>query len=385
MRWEEYLKAIYYDPKHAGSYSSPKKLWRVVRAGGKFVVSLNKIKKWLSRQDTYTMHRPSRKRFKRNIIVVDGMDELWDMDLMDMNNVSQYNDGYRFVLVAIDVFSRYGWAIPIESKKADDVVKGLRGIFDSTTRRPATVRTDKGSEYVNAKVKHFFAKNNVHFTTTQNEVKANYVERWIKTIKGRLSRYFQENDTFDYLKILPDVVNSYNNTYHRSIKKTPASVNKGNELDLWQQLYVEPHIGKKVASKKAASKKKSIKRKKKKKPKDPLRYKIGDAVRISHLRNVFTREYDQKWTGEVFTITQRLLRNGIPVYRVKDYGGDNIKGTFYQPELQKVDFDEDKAFKIEKIVKTRGKGKKKEHLVLWKNWPKKYQSWVKSSDLESLR
>ena len=142
-------------------------------------------------------------------------------------------------------------------------------------------------------------------------------------------------------------------------------------------MYVEPYI-----TKKKVAKKKVVKKKKEKK--NPFRYKVGDTVRISHLRNVFTREYDQKWTGEVFTITRRLLRNDIPVSKVKDYSGEDIRGTFNQPELQRVDFDSEKSFKIEKVVKKRGRGKNEEFLVRWKNWPKKYDSWVKSAEIEEL-
>ena len=376
MDWKKYLEKIYYDPKHPASYSSPKKLLKAIRAEGRWDISFGKIKKWLSSQDTYTSHHPSRKRFKRNVVHVDGIDEQWDMDLMDMTYVSKHNDGYQFILVAIDIFSRYGWAVAIKSKKANDVLKGIEEIFDSTGRRPRTIRMDKGSEFVNAKVKTFLEGDKILHSVTQNEVKANYVERWIKTIKGRLSRYFQEKNTFAYLKILPDIVNSYN-TYHRLIKRTPASVTEQNQLDLWQQMYVKPYVTKnKVAKKKVA--------KKKKKKKNPFRYKVGDTVRISHLRNVFTREYDQKWTGEVFTITRRLLRNDIPIYKVKDYSGEDIRGTFYQPELQKVDFDESNSFKIEKIVGRRGRGKNKQLKKRWVGWPKKYDQWLPETAIQRL-
>ena len=84
MDWKKYLEKIYHDPKHPASYSSPKKLLKAIRAEGKRDISFGKIKKWLSSQDTYTSHHPSRKRFKRNVVHVDGIDEQWDMDLMDI-------------------------------------------------------------------------------------------------------------------------------------------------------------------------------------------------------------------------------------------------------------------------------------------------------------
>ena len=340
MDWTKYLERIYYDPKHPASYSSPKKLLKAIRAEGKQDISLGKIKKWLSGQDTYMMHRPSRKKFTRNKVVVDAMDELWDMDLIDMTYMSKYNDGYLFILAIVDIFSRYAWVVLIKSKKAVDVLRGLNLLFDSTVRRPITIRSDKGSEFVNKTVARFFEDNAILHSVTQNEVKANYVERWIKTLKGRLSRYFQDKNTFAYLKILPDIVNSYNHTYHRSIKRTPASVTEQNQLDLWQQMYVEPYI----------PKKKVVKKEKKKK--NLFRYKVGDTVRISHLRNVFT-------TGEVFTITSRLMRNAISVYKVKVYAGEDIRGTFYQLELQRVDLDSKKIVQDRKGVEEEGSRKKR--------------------------
>ena len=116
--------------------------------------------------------------------------------------------------------------------------------------------------------------------------------------------------------------------------------------------------------------------KKKKKKKKRFKYKEGDTVRVSFLREAFSREYHQKWSGEVFTITKRWMRKDIPIYRLKDYAGDPVKGTFYKGELQKVILDKDQAFKVEKVLKTRGRGKNKQSLVRWLHWPPKYDSWV---------
>lgn len=95
----------------------------------------------------------------------------------------------------------------------------------------------------------------------------------------------------------------------------------------------------------------------------PFRFKVGDRVRIRHLRNIFTREYDEKWSHEIFVVSERRLRGGLPVYIFKDYLNDEIKGTFYQAELQKVDVREDDKFKVEKILKTKGRGRNKQYLV----------------------
>ncbi len=165
MKPKDYLASIYYDPKHPASYASPEKLWKAVRAGGKVIISLGKIKKWLRRQDVYTTHRPSRRKFKRNKVIVDGIDEQWDVDLMDMNNVSKLNDGFQFVLIAKDIFSRYAWAIPIRTKQAEHVIIGLRKLL-ATQRRPQIIRTDKGKEFTNAKVQQVFQENDILHTVT---------------------------------------------------------------------------------------------------------------------------------------------------------------------------------------------------------------------------
>jgi hypothetical protein len=69
----------------------------------------------------------------------------------------------------------------------------------------------------------------------------------------------------------------------------------------------------------------------------PFRFKVGDKVRITYIRNIFTREYDEKWNGEIFKVTQRIMRGGLLIYRLKDFRDEEINGTFYQSELQKVD------------------------------------------------
>ena len=173
---------------------------------------------------------------------------------------------------------------------------------------------------------------------------------------------------------LDDILQSYNHSYHRGIKMKPARVNKTNELMLWQQQYVEPLMPKVINVSKNQPK---SSKKKKKKSKKQFRFKVGDQVRISYLRNLFQREYDQKWTGEVFTIQKRWSREGISVYELQDYEKDPVVGTFYEAELQAVILDKDQAFKIEKVLKTRGRGANKEYYVKWMNWPTKYNSWIK--------
>lgn len=118
-----------------------------------------------------------------------------------------------------------------------------------------------------------------------------------------------------------------------------------------------------------------------KQTKRPYKFKVGDKVRISNISSVFDRTYDQKWSGEIFIVRCRFLRNGIPLYTLSDYNDEAITGTFYQQELQKVDVREEDTFKIEKILKTSGSGPNKQHYVKWLYWPKQFNSWINAGDM----
>ena len=113
----------------------------------------------------------------------------------------------------------------------------------------------------------------------------------------------------------------------------------------------------------------------------PFKFKIGDYVRISHLKNVFARAYDETYSGEVLEVHNRYHRGTIPIYRIRDVQHEYIKGTFYQSELQKINIDPNQTWKVEKELKTRGTGQNKHYFIKWKYYPRKFNSWIKPSDL----
>ncbi len=369
MTWEDYLKDVYYNPSNPASFSGPDKLYRYVRKSGKYVLTRYRIRKWLQRQEAYSLQRPMRRTFARNRIVVTGIDDQWSADLMDMVKFAKYNDGIQYILVVIDVFSKYVWLRPLKDKKGYTTAKALRDILNEG-RQPMRIRTDRGQEFRAKEVQNLFKEKKINHLLTNNETKAAVAERVLKTIKTKLYRYFTYKQSYEYADKLQTFADSYNHTYHRTIGLTPSKVTKKMETDIWWKMYWP---------KKGSEKQKTSKTKQK-----PFRFKVGDRVRLTHLRNVFSREYDERWTGEIFTISQKILRGGLPIYRVKDYDGDEIQGTFYQSELQKVEVREDDTWKVEAILKTRGRGPNKEHLVKWLHWPKKFNSWVKTTDVHNL-
>ena len=94
------------------------------------------------------------------------------------------------------------------------------------------------------------------------------------------------------------------------------------------------------------------------------------------------REYSQKWTGKLFKIDTRFRREGVPVYTILDWDGERVDGTFYEPELQPVTIDPTTEYRVEKILKRRVRNKRKEVLVRWLHWPKKYDSWIPEADVK---
>ncbi|MES9880035.1 MAG: DDE-type integrase/transposase/recombinase [Sedimenticola sp.] len=363
MKFEDYLASIYYDPEHAAAYAGLDKLYRAVRKEGRFVLSRDKIQKWLLKQEDYAVHREDRSKFERRRVVAPFVDYQWDADTANMEYYKKENDGYAYFLLTIDIMSKYVWTVALRSRKAKEMVDAFEQIFERG-RQPTRVRSDKGTEFVNKDVKQLLKKEGVEYFATQNIVKASYAERAIKTIKSRIVRYMTRKQTHRWIDVLPKITESYNKTYHRSIKRAPKSVKPKDSVDLWKLQYypktvrpVKPRIGK-------------------------YKYRVGDIVRISFLRRQFQREYDERWSRELYVVNERFMSDAIPQYELKDYAGEVVIGTFYQNQIKKA-YEQD-TYLIEKVIRSRKKGKQKEHLVRWKGWAPKFDSWIGEEDLRNL-
>ena len=168
------------------------------------------------------------------------------------------------------------------------------------------------------------------------------------------------------MDVLQQLVKSYNDTEHRSTDMKLSAITKGDvgRQVWWHQYkpkedYMKSHLRNKV----------------------PVIFKKGDHMRISHMRQTFEKGMDEKWTREIFQVRKPFMRFGIKKYRLIDLKGEELKGTFYEGELQKVTYSEDKTFEVRKILKQRGRGNKKEALVKWKGWPDKFNSWIPSKNI----
>ena len=207
---------MYSNPKLPSSYLEPIKLYQIFKSQGQFKICRHRIYKWLQDQEAYSLTKGARRKYTRSRVIVAGIDSQWDMDLMDMVDLAKQNDGVKYVLASIDVFSRFAHCQPIKNKKGV-VLQALKLILFGT-RKPNMIRTYRGQEFRSKDVNAYLKGQNVHhFYALNTETKANYAERLIKTLKHRLFRYTQR-----YIDILQDAVYSYNHTAHRSPGMPPT-------------------------------------------------------------------------------------------------------------------------------------------------------------------
>lgn len=355
---------IYYDPVQPASFGGVRRLALQSKS------SLKSTEKWLSSQDAYTIHRKATYKFKRRKTFVPGSYHLWQMDLVDVTRLARHNDNNKFIVVAIDAFSRLGFAEATKNKSAVEVTNAFARILQRADRGPDAVQSDKGSEMKNAIFQKFLKDNNIRFYTSENDdVKAALAERFIQSLLSRLYRYFTYSGQYRYLDVLQDVVKAYNNSYHRSIGMAPVDViaERRNEKIVFQRLYGSEKVN-------------GMRRRQSRRQVQRQKFEVGDKVRISEKRAVFKKGYVSRWSQEIFLVTSVLPTEPL-TYGITDLAGEDIKGKFYEQELQKVEKDDGDLFRIEKVLKTRkkkGEGGRVEYLVRWLGYSPKFDSWVDS-------
>ena len=353
-----FLADYYFDTKSPVAFTSPLALYREAKKRYPSL-TFQQVKTWIQSKDTYTLHKLVRYNFPRNRVIVTGIDDQWQADLVDISSLAHFNKGYKFLLTCIDVFSKFAWVVPLKNKSGETLVNGFQSILD-IGRSPEKLQTDKGTEFLNRNFQSFLKEKNIHFFTTNSELKASVVERFNRTLKTRMWKYFTAKNTRVYIDILQDIVHAHNNSYHRSIGQALSSVSLLNVGQVRRKLYGKSWT----------------------KPMRKFKFKSGDQVRFSKSRRTFKKGYLPWWTQEIFTVTKTIPRVP-PVYRLQDYADDEIEGVFYAEELQKVQKSDD-IYKIEKILAEKKENGKVKVLVKWLGYDKKFNSWLPKSEFRKL-
>ncbi len=361
------LELKYNDPSFPGAFSGITKFRRGLDARGvEPLPKKREVKEFLKGQNSYTLHYPARRRIKRNRVVVGGVGHLAESDLLSFESLSSDNDGYKFLITFVDVMSKFAYVEKLRSKKADEVVSPFRKILNRAAkdgRLPYRLRTDMGGEYISAKFNKLMREYGIeHYQTKNTEIKSNFAERLNKTIKTMIYKVLTAKKTARYIEFLPLILENYNNSFHSSINTTPASVKKGGLLEqsVWRHQYErhKPH-----------------------KADGAFKYNVNDYVRISFVAKPFDRAYNQKYTSEVFQVSSREKRGLLNIYFLVDLKKRKIEGSFYEPEILSISFDETGTFEVEKILRTKKVKGKTFYLVRWLNYSSAFDSWVSAKDM----
>lgn len=221
------------------------------------------------------------------------------------------NDGYKYILVLIDIFSKFVWIQILKTKGGIEVANAFRNIFDQINKSghniPKKLHVDEGKEFYNKHVKQLLDEYNIEMYSTGTKNKASMVERFNRTLTEKLKPYLYKSRK--WIEYAFEIVETYNNTYHHTIKMKPIDVTKENEALLLSTVYNY--------------------RMTTKKPK----FKIGDRVRLSKYVDIFRNKFKTNWTKEIFIISE-IHRSNVIYYKVVDENGEELKEGIYEEELQ---------------------------------------------------
>ena len=178
-----FLSDYYFDTKSPVAFTSPLALYREAKKHHPSL-TFHQVKTWLQSKDTYTLHKPVWYNFPRNRVIVTETDDQWQADLVDISSLVRFNKGYKFLLtckfICIDVFSKFAWVIPLKNRSGESLVNGFQSILD-TGRSPEKLQTDKGTEFLNCNFQSFLKEKNIHFFTTNSELKASWKGNLLKS------------------------------------------------------------------------------------------------------------------------------------------------------------------------------------------------------------
>jgi Integrase core domain len=350
------IKSAYLDlgKDNPAAFSSVENVYRQAKKSHKST-SRKDVAEYLKGEPTYTLHRPGRIRYKRLAIIPSGLNSHWQADLADFQKVERHNLWNKYLLVCVDVLSRKIYGVPVKSKRPTDMQAALVSIFKKAVARPLFLSSDMGLEFQAKSTLAFFKGLDIQKQTIKAPgIHAGVVERAIKTIKGRLYKYFTQNNTDKWINIVDTIIDNINNSINRTIGVTPNSVNHKNAQELYERVY-KPQLN----------------------PDPEKKLQVGDFVRLNKDKGKFGKGYLKNYTDEIFVIAQ--VKASRPVhYKLVDLEGEDILGVFYIEELSPTNLQPNS--RISEIIKERKNPKtgRREYLVKWIGESK--QEWIEADN-----
>ena len=235
------------------------------------------------------------------------IDDIWSLDILDLKDYGPENNrGYRYVLVTIDNFSKFGWTVPIKNKNAQTIKDSFENIMINSKRKPNLIETDRGKEFYNSIFQDFLNKNNIKLYSRNSSYGAVFAERFNRTIRDLLKKIVFEHGDAKWIDILPTITKQYNNRIHSSTKLTPIQASlKKNEGYVYKNL---------------------LDKRKKITPK----FQINDLVRVADLKKTFSKGDTTNWSYKLYKIKE-IINDTIPAYKI-----DNLSERYNESLLKKT-------------------------------------------------
>lgn len=350
------LKYLYNNPSSPACFSGVEQLYIEAKKLNSSITR-SQVQDFLTQNRTYTLHKPRRIHFKREKTIPAGYLTDLQVDLADFQTLAKHNNGFRYLLVGVDVLSRRLFVAPTKSKSFKDMKTAFEILFEQMDMLPHRIFSDRGLEFESKEIKAYFKeKGPLKFSAKASHIKAGVAERAIRTIKTRLYRYFSEKNTLEWLSVVNKIAKSINQSKCRVTGLKPVDINFSNAQAVWEKVYGNLFDMNKNLS----------------------NLKENDTVRISREKQTFEKGYLPTYSDEIFTILTVI--HGTPnTFVLKDHKGEKIQGKFYAEELCKTTVNTDTTWRIEKVLKSRRRKGVKELLVKFIGYPD--PEWIKESNV----
>ena len=307
------LQNYYYNLNEISSYQRPKIISeRLKNEYGE--ISKSDVDNWFSLQRPYLLYKNLRRKYQKNPIVSKEVDHIWNIDLVELAFPEQ-NDGFRYILCAIDNLSKFAWIRALRSKQRQIVRDAFDDILQTSGRKPKILGADVGPEFNNFTFLNYLRNQNIAFYLLVAPDKAVLAERFIQTLKFRIYRYLYRNNTNNFINAIDEIVNNYNNSVHSRTKFKPIDVNVNNQREAYLNLYKYSY-----------------------KIQEEQKFYEGDHVFIPNYvgkdpTKMRARFKQTKYDPNVHIVHKVLYRSPRYKYVIRKRNGNIVRNTFYSDQL----------------------------------------------------
>ena len=361
-RIRERIKRLYVQPGNPTAFAGITNVSRFHRN-----YPSSKTRQILSEVNSYTLHRQFKRMKYRNPYYVTKRRDVFQADLVDIQQLAEWNDGVTFLLLVIDTFTKYVWIRPVKSKRAAETAVAAANIFDTILANPQDklcnlFETDEGREFTGREFQEMLRRYGVRHNIPTSELKCMIAERAVQSFERIIYQSLTEFQTRRYIDRLQLLAVTYNGRYHRMIKMSPRRADLPENEDQVSSTHRERFA--KLLDTNV-----------------PIRFKVGDKVRVkTDFQDHFRRGYNQQWSLTLYEVIGINTRMPIPMYKLRNLDTEeDVAGSFYSNELQKVA--NDGVYQVERVIRRQVRNGVPHLFVKWIGFSNRHNSWVRETDV----